>query len=56
MEKVTISRDDLKIYPKNKVINKNYHKFILNKNLSEKSITTTTKMLYQVMTDSKKRK
>ena len=53
MEKTVITREDLKAYPKNKVINKNYHKFKLNKNLSEKSMNTTVKMLYQVMAGNK---
>ena len=53
MEKVTISREDLRTYPKNKAGNKLYHKIMANKNVSEKGINTTVKLLYQVMTDNK---
>ena len=53
MEKVTITRENLKEYPKNKASNRNYHKFIAHKNLSETSISTTVKLLYQVLTDNK---
>jgi len=56
MEKVTISREDLKTYPKNKPSNKFYHMIIRHKNLSAQSINTTVKLLYQVMTDKKESK
>ena len=56
MEKVVITRENLRIYPKNKASNKNYHKFIVNKNLPEKSIAVTVKMLYKVMANKKKTK
>jgi len=56
MEKTVITREDLKAYPKNKASFKNYHKFKLNKNLSEKSMNTTVKMFHQVMVDNNESK
>jgi hypothetical protein len=56
MEKVIINREELKDYPKNKKSFKNYHKIKLNKNLSEKSVNPTVKLLYQVISDSKEMK
>ena len=53
MEKAVISREDLKAYPKGKVPLKAYHKFKIKRNLSEKSLNVTVKLLYQVMTEDK---
>ena len=51
MEKITITREELKAYPKNKKPIKNYHKIIVNKAPAEKSVPTV-KMLYQVRADN----
>ena len=52
MEKVVISREDLKSYPENKVQLKLYHRLRKHRKLSDKSIITTVKFLHKVMTDS----